>query len=269
MNKTYFFLSGLPRSGSTLLRSILNQNPKIYCSPISPVFELMCRNKLWMENCDQTKSFYRPNQEKNIISNIINLYYEDYSNEYIIDNCRSWTTGTDLIKEYITHKPKIICPVRNVSEILTSFILLTQKNKNTSFIDKFLNDKNIPITNDNRCDFLMSDYGVVHKSLVSLSQSPKKYVYLVEYDDLVNQPHQTMKKIYSFLEINYFKHDFNNIENLLQENDFETWGIEDMHKVRSVLKKNSPNPKEVLSEYILNKYKNLEFWRKKERMFLL
>ena len=35
--KTYFFLSGLPRSGTTLLGAILEQNPNIYVGATSPV----------------------------------------------------------------------------------------------------------------------------------------------------------------------------------------------------------------------------------------
>ena len=35
--KTYHLLAGLPRSGNTLLSAILNQNPDIYSSPLSPI----------------------------------------------------------------------------------------------------------------------------------------------------------------------------------------------------------------------------------------
>ena len=41
MNKTFYFISGLPRSGSTLLSSILNQNPRFYSGPSSPVVSTM------------------------------------------------------------------------------------------------------------------------------------------------------------------------------------------------------------------------------------
>jgi hypothetical protein len=34
-DKKFFFMAGLPRSGGTLLSSILNQNPDIYVSPQS------------------------------------------------------------------------------------------------------------------------------------------------------------------------------------------------------------------------------------------
>jgi len=37
--KDIYFLGGLPRSGNTLLSSILNENPSVYCSPISPLLD--------------------------------------------------------------------------------------------------------------------------------------------------------------------------------------------------------------------------------------
>ena len=57
MNKTFYFMAGLPRSGSTLLSSILNQNPRFYSGPSSPVLGAMFAveqdfmgKKNWTEN---------------------------------------------------------------------------------------------------------------------------------------------------------------------------------------------------------------------------
>ena len=41
MNKKYYFMAGLPRAGSTLLSSLLNQNPNLYSGPSSPVLGAM------------------------------------------------------------------------------------------------------------------------------------------------------------------------------------------------------------------------------------
>ena len=43
--KTYHFLAGLPRSGSTVLASILNQNPEVYVTPTSPMLDLLVKNQ--------------------------------------------------------------------------------------------------------------------------------------------------------------------------------------------------------------------------------
>ena len=41
MTKKFYFMAGLPRSGSTLLSAILNQNPVFYSGPASPVLATM------------------------------------------------------------------------------------------------------------------------------------------------------------------------------------------------------------------------------------
>jgi len=40
MNKLHM-LAGLPRSGTTLLGAILNQNPKVYVTTTSPFVEIL------------------------------------------------------------------------------------------------------------------------------------------------------------------------------------------------------------------------------------
>ena len=78
-----------------------------------------------------------------------------------------------------------------------------------------------------------------------------------------------MKGIYNYLELDYYEHDLNRIENKYRELDAQIWGLDDMHKVRKELKKVSPKPQEVLSDYVLDKYSNREFWNQKHRTFLL
>jgi sulfotransferase len=69
-----------------------------------------------------------------------------------------------------------------------------------------------------------------------------------------------MKKIYEFLELNYYSHDFEHIENTHREID-DQWYLKDMHHVRKKLEKKSKNPQDILTADILNKYSNLEYWK--------
>jgi sulfotransferase len=267
-------MAGLPRSGSTLLKSILNQNPKIHCSPISPILELIYYNQQYFLTSEQALAYPKPEQEHLIISNIINQFYSDRKEEIVIDHCRAWVNNLERIKPYITEKPKILCPVRDVLEILTSFITMIHRNRDqVSFIDKALIEKNILLTDDNRCDLLMCPVGIVDQSLWAFKEGYRKgdgqYFYNIEYEDLINEPEKTLKGIYDYLELDYFSHDFKKIENRHRERDAEIWGLSDMHDVRKELKKTSPKPEEVLSDYVLNKYSSREFWRQKHRTFLL
>lgn len=266
MNKTYYFMAGLPRSGSTLLKSILNQNPQVYTEPVSPVLELTYYNNQYFISSEQYLGYPKPKSAHKVISSVIEDYYFDVEKPVIIDHCRAWSNNIEMIKTFITSNPKIICPVRNIAEILTSFIEMIRRNSDqVSFIDQHLIQKGFRITDDNRCDYLMSKDGIVEQALWAQSQAfirgdDKKYLHMVEYEDLISNPNETLKKIYDFLEIEFYQHNFDNIENNHREID-DQWYLKDMHHVRCKLEKQSKKPEEVLSENILNKYKNMEYWK--------
>jgi sulfotransferase len=270
--KTYHFMAGLPRSGSTLLKSILDQNPKIHANPVSPVMELMYHTEEYLKQSEQYLGYPKPKSAYKIISSYIENYYFDREESVIIDHCRAWTNNIERIKTYITPNPKIICPVRDIAEILTSFITMVHRNDDqVSFIDQHLIEKGVTVDDDNRCQYLMSDDGIVEQALWAQSQAfiknDTRHLLMVEYNDLVNAPDETMRRIYDFLEMDNYNHNFKNVENNHREND-DQWYLKDMHYVRKEVKRTSKKPEDVLSSYILNKYKNLEYWKYPESPYL-
>ena len=270
--KTYHFMAGLPRSGSTLLKSILNQNPNIHANPVSPVMELMYHTEEYLKQSEQYLGYPKPKSAYKIISSYIENYYFDREESVIIDHCRAWTNNIERIKTYITPNPKIICPVRDIAEILTSFITMVHRNDDqVSFIDQHLIEKGVTVDDDNRCQYLMSDDGIVEQALWSQSQAfiknDTRHLLMVEYNDLVNAPDETMKRIYDFLEMDNYNHNFKNVENNHREND-DQWYLKDMHYVRKEVKKTSKKPEDVLSPYVLNRYKKLEYWKYPESPYL-
>jgi hypothetical protein len=63
------------------------------------------------------------------------------------------------------------------------------------------------------------------------------------------------------LELPTYKHQYDNIENTLQE-DIMAYGMPEMHDVKPTIIRNNNNPEEVLSKKIIEKYSGLEFWRR-------
>jgi sulfotransferase len=251
----------------------LDQNPEVYASPVSPVMELMYHSEEYFKTSEQYLGYPKPNSAYRIIQSYIENYYFDRKEETIIDHCRAWPNNIERIKTYITPNPKIICPVRDVAEILASFISLVHRNSDqVSFIDKHLMEKGVTVDDDNRCQYLMSPDGIVDQSLWSLSQAfiknDTEHLLIVEYNDLINDPKETMSRIYNFLEIESFDHNFNNLENKNREYDEEVYSLRDMHYVRKEIKKISKSPEDVLSPYILNKYSNLEYWKYPDSPYL-
>ena len=58
--KKYYFIAGLHRSGVTLLSSILNQNPRFYSGPLSPVLGIMKNIENNIEKLEYYKSSPKP-----------------------------------------------------------------------------------------------------------------------------------------------------------------------------------------------------------------
>ena len=270
LNKTYYFMAGLPRSGSTLLSSILNQNPRFYSGPSSPVVSTILTLESSLSNDELYRGYPKPQQVKEIISSILPQYYSDREEPVIFDKNRSWTIRMDYISGYFDVAPKVLCPVRDTAEILTSFISMIRRNPyqvdgKINFIDEMLVKNNIPLTDDNRCELLASPSGILGQSFEGLRKALMEgydnSIHLIEYKDLVNNPKETMEKIYEFLGEEPFEHTFNNLKNVNRENDGMIYGFADMHEVRPEVKSIASNPEEVLSAEILEKCKDTEFWR--------
>ena len=131
----FHFDCGLPRSGSTLLTAILNQNPQIHAGTLSPVFEVMYYTNDILQG-EQAQAFPKPDVFRKMVRDGIINYYSDRDESVIIDKCRAWPAHIDMLKEYVTDDPKIICTVRNPLDILASFITLFHKDGGLNFIDK-------------------------------------------------------------------------------------------------------------------------------------
>ena len=272
MNKTYHFLAGLPRSGNTLLSAIFNQNPDIYSTPLSPVSTF-----LWdFSNSINTMPEMFRNDENKIkseifLSSFLDNFYKNVENPVILEREKDWGTPSNLanIKKYITPTPKIIFTVRDILDILASYIKLNgdaikKEAENAGLYKNYYRSKTDVI-----CEYLMMPNLDIDKALLSLASAfypeNKGIFHIVEYKDLVSNPDETMSKIYEFLDMPYYKHDFNNIKKIEKDNDEILGFPSNFHNVRKSISESSTNS-DILSEYIKHKYSKMEFWRENSTM---
>lgn len=76
MNKQLSFLGGLPRSGSTVLASLLSQNPELYVSPTSPLLGLMYGAKhMWDAAPDHVNGYFVPGQIERVLAGMADSFY--------------------------------------------------------------------------------------------------------------------------------------------------------------------------------------------------
>lgn len=226
----YYFLSGMPRAGSTLLAAILNQNPDIHVSTNSPVVHLMWQIQSAIDEDEFYRSYPKPEFPKTLISSVIDAYYQNQQERYIVDKNRVWMSSLPLITQHITDQPKILCPVRKTSEILQSFLKLMQQYPGNII------DENIkpPYTLKKRCDHLLSTNSVLMASVQQILNAPKHLLHFVDYDKLISHPKETIDSVYQFLNIPAYSHSFVDIENQIQEDD-TVYRMPTMHDVKPSL----------------------------------
>jgi len=265
--KDIYFLGGLPRSGNTLLSALLNQNPEIYVSPLSPLLETVLGVDKDLNFNEATLSADFEINTSSALKNYVQGFYSNVSKPVVIDRNKGWGSKNSIFTahKYITQTPKIIFTVRDIPSILASFISLIDGTED-NYIDKSLLEMQVRFygkqtQNDLRCDWLMN--GQVGLGLANLSEllQMQVAVCLVEYDDLVKNPQKELNDIYDFLQLPHFVHNFNNVEKKEQEN-LESAGLPtNLHDVRSKVEKTALDPKLILPLHSQHKYSGLEFWR--------
>lgn len=272
MTTNFHFMAGLPRSGSTLLSAILGQNPRIYSGPASPVLSSMMLLDDHLRSNEPFIAYPKTSQASKMVGSLLKNFYSEVENPTVIDNNRAWPARISLIESILEREVKILCPVRDLSEVLTSMITLIHRNlpqggkqARLNFLDDSLVKNNIPITDENRCSLLVGSNGVVGQSAVAMMEALGKgyrnRLHFIEYRDLVSDPKSTLEKIYDFLGEEPFSHDFNQIENKHRVNDLEIYGLKDMHEVRSSVRATSKDPFSVLPPEVLKRCAGSEFWR--------
>jgi len=256
MNKKYHFITGLPRSGSTLISSILKQNPRFHASITDPL-ATMVKGVIETSQDGPGIKFEVPiERRKNIVKSLFEGYYQDVDKEVIFNTNRAWTLLTPQIKDLYPNSRMIVC-VRDINWILDSFEIAHRKNPlSTNTVMGGLSGNVY-----SRVEGLMEEKGIVGFPYIGIKQAitsnERNILMLVEYDQLCKNPKQTMEAIYQFIDEPYYEHDFNNVESSWDEYDSEI-GIK-LHEVKKQVQ--YTQRKTIIPPDIQQKYANMEVWR--------
>jgi len=210
--KEFFFISGLPRSGSTLLSGILRQNPKFYADISSPMQGLVT-STINVITGSESNHLIDEDRRRQILKDTFEAYYKAVDRPVVFDTSRGWTSKTSLLKD-LYPQTKIICCVRDLPWILDSFERITAKN---SLYGAALTDDEARQTVTTRCDALMDvkKEGQVVKPYYYLEEGlllNPDMIFLMEYEGLCKVPKRTMRKIYGWCGEPYLDHGFDNVE---------------------------------------------------------
>lgn len=253
--KKLFFLSGLARSGSTLLGSILNQHRAVHVTPTSPTLDLICSMSNTLEHVDTQYTIDKDTLSYNVISSILESSYKHIQKPIVFDKHRGWPRNLSVAQQFIDHKFIGIVTYRPVPEIITSFIKLFDKDKN-NFIDTRLTQDRKPINNRNRADYLWRFFMLdPQQSTMHGLANHRENLLPLSYDEIVNDTQATLDKIEKFFMIEGISSiSTRDINNTCKEDKDTAWGVKDLHTIRPVIEKTSNDARITLGAELYDYY---------------
>jgi sulfotransferase len=268
MLKKVFFQSSMPRSGSTLFQSILNNNPTIYGTGTDGCLELLFGARANFSTSPEFKSNDAELMKKafiNFCHQGINGYCESLiegtEKEYVILKSRGWGVYRPFLESFYPN-PKIICLVRDLRSVVASYEKIYRKNQ--LYSDPIRNDSTGGGTTvHKRVDEWMHPTSTIGRAVERIFEMIRlgfdDKILFVKYEDLCLYPEIEMKRIYQYLELPYYQHDFDNIEQTIKEDDAVYGLTNDLHTIRPKLELNTPDYHDVLGKdvcgWLYNTYK--------------
>lgn len=268
--KPLFFLSGLPRSGSTLLTNILGQNPEIGVTPTSGLLDMLLQVKnQWDRNAAFRAQEQSVNDEKklNVLQAMINGYFQNMPETSCIDKNRGWPASLEMAEALLGDRQavKVLVTVRDLRDILASFERLHRKTAALGATHQEHGDPKKSRTAAGRMEILIDKDQPVGRAFNSIRDAFTRgwadRMLLVEYDKLTSEPRQTLGEIYDFLELPTFAHDFDNVEQITTEND-AVHGFRDLHKVRQKVEAQEPQWPKMFDQVVRDE----PVWQQVEQM---
>lgn len=256
------FISGVPRSGSTLLAALLRQNPRVHAAMTSPVGGLVSGLMRQMSQENETAVFIDDAQRARILKACVEAFYADvHRDKLVFDTNRGWTAKLATVAK-LWPKARVICCVRNPAWVLDSVERLTRNNAlEPSGIFKFDTGGTVY----SRAEGLMSGTGMIGYALNALREAVfderRDRLLLVRFESLTADPLATLAAIYDFVGEPGFEHDPKNIEQDFDALAFDArLGAVGLHTVgRRVRPVHRPS---LLPPDLFAKYQNDAFWER-------
>lgn len=241
MEQKLFFQSSMPRSLSTMLQNIMAQNPDFHVTPTDGSLELVFGARA---NYTTSPEFLAQDSElmakafKSFCYNGLMGYASALTDKpYLMIKSRGWGAYRGFLNEFYPN-PKIICMVRNLKDVVASYEKIFRKNQLRH--DAIRNDAEARGTTvykriDEWMDGRNTIGRAVERILGIISEGYDNKILFVKAENLCLYPESEMIRIYEYLEVPHFQHDFDNIEQVTQEDD-SVYGLsKDLHTIRPKL----------------------------------
>ncbi len=258
-SRKFHFITGLPRSGSTLLSALLLQNPAFHAGMTSPVGTLFTSLLSQFSAGSEFGPVISHEQRRRLLGGLFENYYADHANRRVIfDTNRMWASKLPAVIDLFPNA-KIVACVRNVAWVMDSIERLYRANpyENTKlFVDDV--ERN---TVYSRVDTLAQRNRLVGFPWAALKEAyygeHAKSMLVVDYDLLTQAPEKVLRLVYEFLGEPWYEHDFENVEYDAPEFD-QALGLSGLHRVRR--KVSVQARRTILPPDLFEQYAKLAFW---------
>lgn len=260
----FHFISGLPRSGSTLLSALLLQNPRFHAGMTSPVGALFDGMLSQFSAGSEFAPVVDAATRRRLLRGLFDSYYAEQlaasaPTQVVFDTNRMWCAKLPALLDLFPDAKVIAC-VRNVAWVMDSMERLFRANPYEK--TRLFNDEAERNTVFSRVETLAQ-----RNRLVGFSWSAVKEAYygaqagsllVVEYELFAQAPMKVLKLIYEFIGEPWFEHDIEHVSYDAPAFD-AALGLAGLHRVRP---KVAVEPRRtILPPDLFDQYSKLSFWR--------
>ena len=257
--RRFHFISGLPRSGSTLTAALLRQNPRFHAGMSSPIASLFDGMIAQVSAGTELASMVNQSQRARFLRGLFDSYYADQTEQVIFDTNRAWTAQLPALMQ-VFPEAKVICLVRDLAWIMDS--MERQYRQNAFEHTRLFHTPGERATVYTRVEALAGANRLVgypwHALRECCYSDYADRIVIVEYDLLTSRPGEVFDLLYGFLDEDPFEHDFEEVEYDAPEFDAQL-GLDGLHRVHREV---APRPRDtVLPPDLFERYSKLSFWR--------
>ena len=212
------FCGGLPRSGSTILMNILQQNPLIFTTGSCALMEILKDKILIRSRYSETFQAMSTDQADRAMYGLVHGatkgWFEALTDKPIVISKRhGWSSLFHLFPN-----SKYICVVRDLRDIIESFEKVNQKTLalhsygNTEIMVPAMHvlEKYKYYVDDGNAFSSNLTYEIPR--LMEVYKKDRKKVFFLRYEDFTKEPYTMLSKLYSFLGLEYYMHNLDKIE---------------------------------------------------------
>lgn len=239
------FVSGFPRSGSTLLCNLLNMTEGFHATPTSPTIDMVMQMRKVFSHNPAYRNVNRLDEAgrfKAGVSAYLHAYYQD--KRVVFDKNRGWVNKLPIVDRIMGNEDsKVIFCYRNPVEVFQSIETQYQKTIMMENPDEMNNELAFTTLYNRVETFVGQNFTLMSTPVAlledALTQGHGNRILIVRYDKLCTEPQKTLDMIHEFVGEPTNPYDFTKLKQTTFEND-TAYNYKFLHRIREGEVKYSP-----------------------------